>query len=339
MISNLDIGIIIVFFLITLAIGLVSMKKSGKSSAEFFLSGRNMPWWLLGVSMVATTFGADTPNLVTQIVREKGIAGNWVWWIFLLTGMFTVFIYSKLWRRSEVLTDLEFYELRYGDKAAAFLRGFRAVYLGFFVNAVIMATVCVAATKLGVIMLGIAPWKTLLIAGVVTVIYSAIGGLRGVILTDFFQFIIAMIGSLWACMIIIDLPEVGGIGQLLDHPNVQPSLEMIPNFDGGETFIMLLVFPLILQWWSTWYPGAEPGGGSYVAQRILSAKDEKNAVAATLFFNIAHYALRPWPWILIALASLIVFPELSDISNAFPEAELAMGHDIAYPAMLSKLPN
>ena len=338
MISQLDWGIILAFFSLTLLIGLLAMRRSGKSSAEFFLSGRSMPWWLLGVSMVATTFSADTPNLVTELVRKDGVQGNWAWWIFLLTGMFTVFLYSKLWRRTEVLTDLEFYELRYSGVLAAFLRGFRAIYLGFFINVLIMATVCVAAVKLGSIMLGLSPMQTLLITSVITVGYSMIGGLRGVIITDFFQFILAMVGSVWATIYILDLPEIGGLSQMVSHPNVKNAMELIPDFSAGESFMALIAFPLLIQWWSSWYPGSEPGGGGYIAQRMLSAKNEKHAIAATLLYNIAHYALRPWPWILIALASLIIYPTLADIQAAFPDSDVVMGEDIAYPAMLTLLP-
>lgn len=331
---------VIAFFVISLVIGIVVARQAGSSVSEFFLSGRNMPWWLLGVSMVATTFSADTPNLVTDIVRQNGVSGNWEWWAFLLTGMLTVFVYSKLWRRSEVLTDLEFYELRYSGRAAAFLRGFRAVYLGVFFNIMIMATVCLAAIKIGGVLLNLSPVQTLLIASVVTVIYSSLGGLKGVLITDFVQFIIAMIGSVWASYVIVNLPEVGGLSNMLAHEAVIPKLNILPDFNDTETLIPLFIIPLAVQWWSVWYPGAEPGGGGYIAQRMLSAKDEKHAIGATLFFNIAHYALRPWPWIIIALASLVVFPTLESIQTAFPHIEPGIvQHDLAYPAMLTYLPH
>jgi Na+/proline symporter len=298
-----------------------------------------MPWWLLGVSMVATTFSADTPNLVTDIIRKNGVAGNWIWWAFLITGMMTVFIYAKLWRRSGIMTDLEFYELRYSGKEAAFLRGFRALYLGVVFNVLIMATVCLAAIKIGSTLLGLEPMQTLLIASVVTVAYSAVGGLRGIILTDFFQFIVAMIGTIWAAIVIVNLPEVGGLDVLVSHENVVGKMDLIPDFNNTEALVSLLIIPLAVQWWAAYYPGAEPGGGGYIVQRMLSAKDEKNAVGATLLFNIAHYALRPWPWILIALASLIVFPDLDAIRTAFPNiAESVIDDDLAYPAMLTFLP-
>lgn len=338
-ISWIDWTIIGVFFLVSMLIGVFASKQAGSSAKEFFLSGRNMPWWLLGVSMVATTFSADTPNLVTDIVRKGGVSGNWVWWAFLLTGMLTVFVYAKLWRRSEVTTDLEFYELRYGGKPAAFLRAFRALYLGVFFNVVIMATVSLAAIKIGGVMLGLSPIETLLLASVVTVIYSSLGGLKGVLLTDFFQFFIAMIGSIGAAIYILDLPEIGSLNNLLTHPNVSDKLDFFPDFNDWNLLIPLLIMPLAIQWWATWYPGAEPGGGGYIAQRMLSAKDEKNAIGATLFFNIAHYAMRPWPWIIVALSSLIIFPQISDLGAAFPNIPAdKLGDDLAYSAMLTFLP-
>lgn len=339
LLTGLDWSIIIGFFIVSLLIGLYAMRKAGTNAAEFFLSGRNMPWWLLGVSMVATTFSADTPNLVAEIVRTNGVSGNWAWWAFLLTGMLTVFVYARLWRRSGVLTDIEFYELRYSGREAAFLRGFRALYLGVFFNVVIMATVCVAAVKIGEILLGLPPWKTLLIASLVTVLYSSLGGIRGVILTDFVQFGLAMVGSIGAAIVVVNLPEVGGLDGLLSHQNVVDKLDFIPSIQNKDVFIGVLIIPLAVQWWSVWYPGAEPGGGGYVAQRMLAAKDEGHALGATFLFNIAHIALRPWPWILIALASLIVYPNVIDLQTAFPDVSKAsIGEDLAYPAMLSFLP-
>ncbi len=338
--STFDWTFIFGFFAISLSIGLYAARSSGKSSADFFLSGRNMPWWLLGVSMVATTFSADTPNLVTDIVRKNGVSGNWAWWAFLLTGMLTVFVFARLWRRSGVLTDLEFYEMRYSGGAAAFLRIFRAFYLGVLFNIVIMATVCLAAIKIGGTLLDLNPIQTLLIASVVTVAYSAFGGLKGIIYTDFFQFGLAMVGTIWAAIVIVNLPEIGGLNNLLTHENVIGKLNFLPDFKDTSTLVPLLIVPLAVQWWASYYPGAEPGGGGYIAQRMLSAKDEKNAMGATLLFNFAHYALRPWPWILIALASLIVFPDLESLSTAFPNVDSkVINDDLAYPAMLSYLPS
>ncbi len=337
--TTLDWAIIGVYFLFALAVGIGVSRSAGKNVQEFFLSGRNMPWWLLGVSMVATTFSSDTPNLVTGFVREDGVAKNWSWWAFLLTGMLTVFVYAKLWRRANILTDIEFYELRYSGFAAAFLRGFRALYLGLIFNVMVMGAVSLAAIKFGEIILGIPGWQTLLIAGSITLAYSAFGGLTAVVVTDFVLFVLAMIGSVWACVYLLGLPEVGGLGQLLSHPEVQGKLSLVPDLNDASQWIPLLLVPLAVQWWASYYPGAEPGGGGYIAQRMFSAKDEKQAIGATLFFNIAHYALRPWPWILIGLASIVVFPTLDDIQSAFPTLSASkLGHDVAYPAMLTKLP-
>ncbi|CAH1001995.1 Cation/acetate symporter ActP [Neolewinella maritima] len=337
--TSLDWIIVFAFFAITLGIGLWASRDSGKSTSEFFLSGRNMPWWLLGVSMVATTFSADTPNLVTDIVRKQGVAGNWAWWAFLLTGMLTVFVYARLWRRSGVLTDLEFYELRYAGAPARFLRQFRAIYLGVFFNVMIMATVCLAGIKIAGVLLDIDPVTTVVMVSVVTVIYSALGGLKGVILTDFVQFIFAMVGAIWAAYVIVNLPEVGGLDELFAHAEVSERLDLLPDFTNPEMYVPLFVVPIAVQWWSVWYPGAEPGGGGYVAQRMLAAKGENHAVGATLLFNVFHYALRPWPWILIALCSIVVFPDLDSIAAAFPNvAKKVINDDLAYPAMLSYLP-
>ena len=338
--STLDWVIVGLYFILSLTVGIWSSKKAGKDTKSFFLAGRNMPWWLLGVSMVATTFSTDTPNLVTDLVRQKGVSGNWSWWAFLLTGMLTVFVYAKLWHRSGVLTDIEFYELRYSGKAAAFLRGFRALYLGLIFNVLVMGTVSLAAVKFGEIVLGWPGWMTLSIACSITLAYSTMGGLKAVIITDFIQFILAMVGSVWAMLFIIGLPEVGGLAQLITHSNVIDKLSILPSFSDPNVWVPVMLVPLAVQWWASYYPGAEPGGGGYIAQRMFSAKDEENAVGATFLFNIAHYALRPWPWILIALSSLIIFPELSDIQKAFPNLPVdKLGHDVAYPAMLSLLPS
>ena len=338
--ESLDYYFIFGFFTITLIIGLIVAKKSGKSSSEYFLSGRSMPWWLLGISMVATTFSTDTPNLVTDIVRNQGVSGNWVWWAFLITGLLTVFVYAKLWRKSGLSTDIEFYELRYGGKPAKFLRGFRAIYLGVIFNILAMSAVTLAAIKIGQIMLGISPLETIAWAGLVTVIFSTVGGFKGVVYTDFILFFAAMIGGIGAAYYCVNLPEVGGMSGLIQHPNVIGKLDIIPDLSNPDLIITLLIIPLAVQWWSAWYPGAEPGGGGYIAQRMLAAKNENHAIGATFFFNILHYALRPWPWILVALSSLIVFPDVASIQEAFPNiAESKLGHDLAYSAMLTKLPS
>ena len=336
---SIDWIIIALSFIVTLVLGVWVTKRASKDSAEYFLSGRNMPWYLLGFSMVATTFSVDTPNLVTDIVRQNGVAGNWVWWAFLLTGMMTVFIYAKLWRRSHVLTDIEFYELRYDGRPAAFLRGFRALYLGIFFNVAIMASVTLAAIKVGSVMLNLTPLEVILIAGGVTVVFSSLGGFLGVLLTDFLLFIIAMLGSIIAAFVSVQHPKIGGLGSLLSRPEIASRLSLVPNFKNGDLALLVFIIPLTIQWWSVWYPGSEPGGGGHIAQRMLAAKDEKHAMGATLFFNFAHYALRPWPWIIVALCSLVVFPNLESIQRAFPNVDpRIIGHDMAYPAMLTHLP-
>ncbi|UCD61069.1 MAG: Na+:solute symporter [Flavobacteriaceae bacterium] len=338
--STLDYSFIIVFFSIVLGIGIFVSKKSGKNTSEFFLSGRTMPWWLLGLSMVATTFSTDTPNLVTDIVRTNGVSGNWVWWAFLITGLLTVFVYAKLWRKSNVNTDLEFYEIRYGGAPARFLRKFRAVYLGVIFNVITMSAVTLAAIKIGGIMLGLEPWQTVISAGLITVTFSALGGFKGVVYTDFLLFFVAMGGAIGAAYYLVNLPEVGGIEAIMADENVKDKLNILPDFSNRQALITLLIIPLAVQWWSSWYPGAEPGGGGYIAQRMLAAKNENHAIGATFFFNIMHYALRPWPWILVALASLVVYPDIASIHEAFPNmTEDKLGHDLAYSAMLTKLPS
>ena len=338
--TSFDKIIIFFFFFLVLAIGFAVSRKSSQSSSEYFLSGRTMPWWLLGLSMVATTFSTDTPNLVTDIVRQNGVSGNWVWWIFLLTGLLTVFVYAKLWRRSGVNTDMEFYDLRYSGTAGKFLRGFRSIYLGIIFNVLAMAGVTLAAIKIGAIMLDISAIETVLYAGGVTLVFSAVGGFRGVVYTDFILFFTAMAGSIGAAYYLINLPDVGGITGILSNEVVSSKVSIFPDLSDKELLWTLLIIPLAVQWWSSWYPGAEPGGGGYIAQRMLAAKNENHSLAATLFFNIMHYSLRPWPWILVALASLIIFPDLDSIRETFPNVgEDKIGHDLAYPAMLTLLPS
>jgi SSS family solute:Na+ symporter len=313
-------------------------RRAGRGTEEFFASGRSAPWWLIGTSMVATTFSTDTPNLVTDFVRTKGVSQNWEWWAFLLTGMMTVFFYARMWRRSGVLTDLEFYELRYSGRSAAFVRGFRAVYLGLFFNCAIMASVTLAAVKIANVMLGWSRLQTVIICGLICIVFSAMAGLWGVLASDVIQFIIAMVGVFVAAYVALSQPEVGGLAGLVAQ--IDPStMRLLPDFSNWSLTLSVLIIPLTIQWWSVWYPGAEPGGGSYIAQRMLAAKDEKNAMAATLWFNIAHYALRPWPWIIVALCSILVFPNLSDIQVALPHvSDDLIGNDLAYPAMLTLLP-
>ncbi len=333
--QTIDWIFVALFFLILLTIGLLAARDAGKNTASFFLSGRNMPWWLLGVSMVATTFSADTPNLVTDMVRTGGVAANWLWWAFLLTGMLTVFVYAKLWNRSKVMTDLEFYELRYSGKMAAFLRGFRAIYLGFFFNVMVIASVSLAFIKIAGVMLGLQPAPALIIAAVVVVIYSGLGGLKSILWTDLFQFSFAMAGAIIAAVYVARSPEIGGLTALFSNPAVAGKLSIIPDISNPELFLSIFLIPIAVQWWAAWYPGAEPGGGGYIAQRMLSAKNESHAVGATLLFNFFHYALRPWPWIIVGLGSLIVFPDIQSMVTAFPDvAEQYIKNDFAYPAML-----
>jgi Na+/proline symporter len=319
-------------------------RRAGKSTTEFFASGRSVPWWLAGLSMVATTFSSDTPNLVTDIVRRNGVAGNWVWWAFTLTGVATVFFYARLWRRSNVMTDLEFYEIRYSGKAARFVRGFRAVYLGLFFNCMIMATVNLAACKIAAVLFGLPRWQTLLFIFLLNVAFAAVSGLWGVLVIDMVQFFIKMTAVIAAAYFAVKY--VGGLGTMVTTlsakagPHGLNYLSILPDFKNNwDMALAIFIMPIAVQWWAVWYPGAEPGGGSYIAQRMLASKSEKDALGSVLFFNIAHYVLRPWPWILVGLCSLIVYPQLSDIQKAFPHLDPSLiGHDIAYPAMLKFLP-
>ena len=337
--TALDWTIVAISIVVSFAPAVWLARRAGSSTAEFFTSGRAAPWWLVGTSMVATTFSTDTPNLVTNLVREGGVAANWAWWAFLLTGMTTVFFYSQLWRRIGVLTDLEFYELRYSGAPARWVRGFRAVYLGLFFNMVIMATVNLAAAKIANVLLGWPMTQTLLICSGINVLFAATSGLWGVLVTDFVQFGIAMGGSVAAAIYALRRPEVGGLDGLMRQIDVS-TLRMMPDLTNWEVAAPIFFVPLAVQWWSTWYPGSEPGGGSYIAQRMLAAKSERDAMAGTLLFNAAHYALRPWPWILVALSSMLVFPQVSDIARALPHVDASLlGHDMAYPAMLTFIPS
>jgi solute:Na+ symporter, SSS family len=332
--------------------GLFFGKRSGKDTTEFFASGRMVPWWLAGLSMVATTFSSDTPNLVTDIVRRQGVAGNWQWWAFTLTGVATVFFFARLWRRSGVMTDLEFYELRYSGKAARVVRGFRAVYLGFFFNCVIMATVNMAAVKIANVLFGLHDWQTLIFVGLLNVVFAAHSGLWGVLVIDMIQFFIKMSAVIAAAYFAVR--SVGGMHVLVEKVSAMAGpatgavpgfsyLNMLPSFstvnsDLWDVAVAVFIMPIAVQWWAMWYPGAEPGGGSYIAQRMLASKSERDSLGGVLFFNIAHYVLRPWPWILVGLCSLIVFPTLGDIRNAFPNLDPRwLGHDIAYPAMICRV--
>ena len=339
-IESIDIIIITTLVLVVVVTGFLVSKSSGKSSSSFFLGSKKMPWWLLGISMVATTFSTDTPNLVTDIVRNDGVSGNWKWWAFLLTGLLTVFIYAKLWRKSNVNTDMEFYTIRYGGKPAMFLRGFRSIYLGVIFNVFAMAAVTLAAIKIGQIMFGLDSITIIIFCSTITLLFSTLGGFKGVVYTDFILFFVAMVGSIGAAIYLVNIPEVGGIDSMIRNPNIADKISILPRFDDTEQLITIFIIPIAVQWWSAWYPGAEPGGGGYIAQRMLAAKTENHAISSTFFFNIMHYALRPWPWIIVALASIVVYPDLNSLKEAFPNvSEDKLGHDLAYSAMLTKLPS
>jgi solute:Na+ symporter, SSS family len=318
-VSYLDWGIVALYFLASLLIGLYYSRRAGSSTTEFFGAGRSLPWWLAGTSMVATTFSSDTPLAVTEMVYKHGVAGNWLWWNFVFSGMLTVFFYARLWRRVGVLTDIEFTELRYGGKPAAFLRGFRSLYLGLLINSVIMGWVNSAMGTIISISLGIDRWKAIAVCLVITVIYSMMSGLWGVVVTDFFQFIMAMAGCI--VLAIYGVRAAGGmsgmherlVAQMGSPEKVDSFLSALPPVGQAAWLAPMLFFTYIgVQWWASWYPGAEPGGGGYVAQRMFSAKDEKHSLLATLWFNIAHYCLRPWPWILTAVAAVVLFPNLQN---------------------------
>ena len=364
----LDWIIVVASLLICFVPALFFGKRAGQSTTEFFASGRSVPWWLAGLSMVATTFSSDTPNWVTQQVRQYGVAGNWQWWAFVLTGVSTVFFFARMWRRSGVMTDLEFYELRYSGRAASVVRGFRAVYLGLFFNAFIMGMVTLAAIKIANILFGMPRWQTILVCGVLNVVFAAHSGLWGVLVIDMVQFVIkmtAVIAAAYFSLVAVARHTGGGDSALtglhtlvstLGRQQVnftagagpvlspidgrgQPILDILPNFAMSDLALMIFIMPIAIGWWANWYPGAEPGGGSYIAQRMLASKSEKDSLGGTLFFNLAHYVLRPWPWIITALCSIIIFPQLSDISAAFPAADPRLiGHDSAFPAMLKFLP-
>ncbi len=342
--TTLDWIIVAVSLGITFVPAILLARRGGRNTAEFFAAGRAAPWWLIGISLVATTFSTDTPNLVTNLVRTGGVAQNWLWWSFLLTGMATVFFYARLWRRSGVLTDLEFYELRYSGKAASFVRGFRSIYLGFFFNIMILASVNLAAAKIAAVLFGLPEWVTLLSCGAVPIIFAATAGLWGVMVTDTLQFCITMSSAFAAAYYALQAPAVkalGGLHGLIEHlARVAPQkLSILPDFSNWGVTLSIFIIPLTVQWWSVWYPGAEPGGGSYVAQRMLAARRERDALWGTLLFQVMHYALRPWPWIIVALASMVVYPTVGDIHARFPLVQShLLGNDIAYPAMLVFLP-
>src|SRR6266511_2287286 len=313
--------IIGLYFAFNIAIGLYYKARAGKDIGEFFLSGRNVPWWLAGTSMVATTFAADTPLAVTGMVARNGIAGNWLWWCFVASGMMTVFFYARLWRRAGVMTDVEFAEIRYAGKPAAFLRGFRALYLGIPINCIILGWVNLAMVKILQLLFGIGKIEALVIVlGLIalTSAISTLSGLWGVLVTDLFQFVIKM--SMVIILAVFAVRAVGGIDAMrtkLIEAGRGDVLSFVPDVDSAWMPMLTFLVYISLNWWATWYPGAEPGGGGYVAQRMFSAKDERHSLLATLWFNIAHYGVRPWPWILVAMASLILYPGLADPETGY----------------------
>jgi Na+/proline symporter len=312
--SFADWVIIALYFVISIGIGLYYSARAGRSLSDYFLSGRSLPWWLAGTSMVATTFAADTPLVVTALVVKYGVAGNWLWWNMALAGLLTVFLFARLWRRAGVLTDVEFVELRYGGKPAAVLRGVRALYLAIPINLIIMGWVTKAMADVLRITLGISGWEVAAILFVITAGYSILSGLWGVVVTDFFQFIIAMAGAIILAVLAVN--QVGGLDRLTElatarYGSHQAAVGILPPLRGGWLPLSSLIVFLAVQWWASWYPGAEPGGGGYVAQRIMSARDERHGLLAALWFNIAHYALRPWPWIIVGLFAAVTYPELS----------------------------
>ncbi len=330
---------IALFFAVVAGIALACSRRAGADAKDFFLSGRSMPWWLIGISMSAATTSTNSANMFTQFIREDGLAANWKWWAFLLTGLMTVFVYAKLWVRSGATTDVEFYELRYGGKAAAFLRGFRSLYLGVIFNVISTGLVLLGAIKIGQTMLGLEPWVILSVTAGVSIVYSALGGLRGAVYTDFFLFALVMTGAFVALYYALALPEVGGFSAMMAHPAVRARLDFFPSLDNMDLFVGVFAIPIAVQWWNVWYPGSEPGGGGYIVQRMLSAKSENHCVAGSVLYNVVNYALRPWPWYLVAFASLIVFPDLASLQKAFPNVDPALVKgDMAYPAMLTFVP-
>ena len=334
--------LVIAFFFIALAVipMLAALKAKSRDSLEYFKSAGSMPWWLLGISMVAATTSTNSANLFTEIVRRDGLSGNWVWWAFLLTGLLTVFVYSRLWVKSGATTDISFYELRYSGRPAAFLRVFRALYLGVIYNLVVIAVVLLGAIKIGVVMFGVSAWTILAVTAVASLVYSCLSGIRGTIYTDFFLFTVVMIGAFAVMVYGVNHPAVGGWSAMISNPAVLEKTRFLPDFTNVDTAVAVFVIPVAVQWWNVWYPGSEPGGGGYIVQRVLTAKSPDHALGGTLFFNLLNYALRPWPWFIAAFASILIFPDLESIRAAFPGVDPSLvGDDMAYPAMIKCVPN
>ena len=335
----IDWAMVAVFFAILLAIPVISNIGRKSSSSDFFRTGRSMPWWLIGISMVAAMTSTNSANLFTQLIREEGLAGNWLWWSFLPGGVLTVFVYARLWHRSGAKTDIAFYELRYSGRPAAFLRAFRAVYLGVIYNVIVMATVLLGAMKLGAVLFGVPNWVILAVTALASIGYSVTGGIRGAIYADFYLFTVIMFGAAVVMVFALDQPSVGGWSAMLANAAVKAKLDFLPQFDNADTLMAVFIVPVAIQWWNVWYSGSEPGGGGYIVQRMLTAKTPNHALGGTLFAQIVQYAIRPWPWYIVAFASILVFPDLDSIRTAFPNVDPSLvGNDMAYPAMIRFVP-
>ena len=340
LLNGIDWAVIAAFFTVLALIPSVAARRAKRTANDFFTSGRSMPWWLIGFSMVAATTATDSANFFTEVIRRDGMGGNWIMWAFILTGLLTVFVYAKLWVRSGVTTDIEFYELRYSGKPAAFLRAFRTLYLGVVFNVLVLGNVILAAVKIGVVLFGIEPSTIYRVTVVASVVYTFFGGIRGVIWTDFFLFLVIMAGAVAAMVYGLRLPEVGGLTGLVAHPETAKRLSLLPDFSSWDTLLVMFVLPLAVQWWNVWKAGSEPGGGGYIVQRMLTARSATHALGGTLFFNVLNWVIRPWPWYIVGLCSVLVYPDLASIQAAFPKVDPSLIHgDMAYPAMLTKVPN
>ena len=340
LLNGLDWTVIAAFFAVLALIPTVAARCAKRTANDFFTSGKSMPWWLIGFSMVAATTATDSANFFTEVIRRDGMGGNWIMWAFILTGLLTVFVYAKLWVRSGVTTDIEFYELRYSGKPAAFLRAFRTLYLGVVFNVLVLGNVILAAVKIGVVLFGIEPSTIYRVTVVASVVYTFFGGIRGVIWTDFFLFLVIMAGAVAAMVYGLRLPEVGGMAGIVSNPETAWRLSILPDFSSWDTLLVMFVLPLAVQWWNVWKAGSEPGGGGYIVQRMLTARSATHALGGTLFFNVLNWVIRPWPWYIVGLCSVLVYPDLASIQTAFPKVDPSLIHgDMAYPAMLTKVPN
>ena len=340
LLNGTDYLVIALFFALMFGIAAACSRRAGRDAKDFFLSGRSMPWWLIGFSMAAAATSSNSASMFTEFVREGGMSRMWKWWAFLLTGMTTVFIYSKLWVRSGAKSDIEFYELRYSGRPAAFLRGFRAIYLGLVFNAITTAWCILPAVKMGQVLFNVDQWTIIWTCCVASIIYSALGGFRGAIITDFFLFLIILAGAFTIMYYGWSHPAVGGFSKMMANPVVQSHLDFFPSFSDTDTLVAVFIVPIAIQWWNVWYPGSEPGGGGYIVHRMLTAKNENHCQAGTLLFLVMNYVIRPWPWYLAAFATLIIFPDLQSLRDMFPHIQESMVKgDLAYPALFRFIPN